>query len=157
VTNEVWSIKLDAAIKECDAHVSRLDRAYILLGDFFPLSPASLSSLDELRIEHVDQFVFRFSRLQDAMGARLFPSVYVLLAGDTGSHPFIDILMTLEKFNVIEDAQKWQFFRDLRNNLAHEYPDSVEESSGTLNLLREKWPEFRTMYLKVKTFAQSHM
>lgn len=157
MTNEIGAIKLDAALKECDTHVARLDRAYTLLGDFFPLSPASLSSLDELRIEHVDQFVFRFSRLQDAMGARLFPSVYILLAGDTGSHPFIDILMALEKFNVIDNAKKWQFFRDLRNNLAHEYPDSVEESSATLNLLREKWPEFRSMYLGVKAFARSHM
>jgi hypothetical protein len=51
VTNEPWPIKLNAALKECDAHVSRLDRVYTLLGDFFPLSPASLSSLDELGIE----------------------------------------------------------------------------------------------------------
>jgi hypothetical protein len=51
VTNELWAIKLDAALKECDTHVVRLDRAFSLLGDFFPLSPDSLFSLDELRIE----------------------------------------------------------------------------------------------------------
>jgi hypothetical protein len=155
VKQEFQRAKLESAVAECDAHLSRLDRGYKLLGAFFPLTPSLLENLDEVRVEQLDQFLFRFAKLQDAMGSRLFPAVDALVSGNAESRPFIDVLMSLEKYRVVENAGPWQEFRELRNNLSHEYPDNFEESAVTLNLLFQKWPQFRGIYTRIRDFAIS--
>jgi len=152
---DLLKVKLQSALKECDSHLARLDRGYGLLGAFFPLSPSALTNLEEIRVEQLDQFLFRFAKLQDAMGARLFPAVDWLISGKTESRPFIDILTSLEKYHVVGSAAAWQEFRELRNNLSHEYPDNVEESAVTLNMLFDRWPSFRGIYSQIRDFAAS--
>jgi hypothetical protein len=98
---------------------------------------------------------FQHGKLQDAMGTRLFPAVDALMSGRTESRPFIDILMSLEKYRVIENVGLWQEFRELRNNLSHEYPDNFEESVVTLNLLFQQWPQFRGIYTRIRDFVIS--
>ena len=149
--------KLESAVGECDSHLARLDRGYKLLESFFPLSVAILENLDDLRVEQLDQFLFRFAKLQDAMGSRLFPAANSLISGKTEASPFIDILMSLEKYRIVEDAKLWQEFRELRNNLAHEYPENFEESVVTLNLLYQKWTQFRGIYMGVREFVISRI
>lgn len=149
--------KLESAVGECDSHLARLDRGYKLLESFFPLSVSILENLDDLRVEQLDQFLFRFAKLQDAIGSRLFPAVNSLISGKTEASPFIDILMSLEKFRIVEDAKLWQEFRELRNNLAHEYPENFEESVVTLNLLYQKWTQFRGIYMGVREFVISRI
>jgi hypothetical protein len=144
--------KLISATTECDSHLARLDRGFKLLGEFFPLTPFSFENLDDVRVEQLDQFLFRFAKLQDAMGSHLFPSVDGLMSGKTESRPFIDILMSLEKYGVIDNAGVWQEFRELRNNLSHEYPENIDESVVTLNLLFKQWPQFRGIYIRVRDF-----
>jgi len=39
----------------------------------------------------------------------------------------IDVLDKLEKLELIEDAEKWMYYRKLRNKLTHEYPSNEEE------------------------------
>ena len=153
---DLQHIKLESAVKECNSHLARLDRSFGLLGEFFPLTPSLLANLDDLRVEQLDQFLFRFAKLQDAMGVRLFPSVDALISGKTEPRPFIDVLMGLEKHGVVESAALWQEFRELRNNLSHEYPDNFEEPVVTLNLLHQLWPQFRTIYIRIRDFAISH-
>ncbi len=155
MNSDLYGIKLESALKECDSHLARLDRGYGLLAAFFPLTPFTLTNLDEVSVEHLDQFMFRFAKLQDAMGSRLFPAVDWLLSGKTESQAFIDILMDLEKHRIIERAASWQEFRELRNNLSHEYPDNVEESVVTLNMLFDRWPGFRGIYSQVRDFVVS--
>jgi hypothetical protein len=155
VKQDFQQAKLESALKECDSHLARLDRGYILLGAFFPLSAAMLANLDEVRVEQLDQFLFRFAKLQDAIGSRLFPTVDWLISGKTEFRPFIDILTSLEKYQVVENAGSWQEFRELRNTLSHEYPENVEESAVTLNLLFEQWPIFRNIYSRIRDFVIS--
>ena len=40
-----------------------------------PLSGGQLAALDDDTVQDLDQFVLRFGRLQDAIGARLLPAV----------------------------------------------------------------------------------
>jgi hypothetical protein len=45
--------------------------------DIFPLTTLSeYQNLSDEEIEHIDQFVYRFQKLQDDMGTKLFKSVY---------------------------------------------------------------------------------
>jgi len=142
--------KIESALKENDTHLQRLDRSRRLLAEFFPLTAETFQALTEEQIEHIDQFIYRFTKLQDSMGTRLLPAVYAWLEADSRPVPFLDILSRLEQLGLLQDASKWQFFRNLRNNLAHDYPESVRQTVGTLNLLFRHIQDLESMYSGVR-------
>lgn len=152
-TDKKILITINSSIKECNSHLSKLTRSYGLIKEFFPLTEEGLKNCSEERIEHLDQFIYRFTKLQDAMGTRLLPSVYTYLKNDTRPVPFIDILSTLEKFEVLTSEIDWQFFRNLRNYLAHDYPESIGQTVLTLNTLYAEWNRMESMYIQVRDYC----
>ena len=94
----------------------------------------------------LDQFLYRFTKLQDCLGLRLIPTLYLLLEPETIARPFIDILNRLEKLGVLTSAEDWQYFRSLRNNLAHEYPERTADIIYAINSLHESWDRFSVLY-----------
>lgn len=149
---EIETIK--SSIKECDSHISKIIRARELLKDCFPLSERIFSNLGEEKIEHMDQLIYRFTKLQDSMGLRLLPSLYEYIEKDYTPKPFLSILKRLEQLEIIPGADVWQFFRNLRNNLAHDYPESIRQTVETLNTLYENIHKFENMYIQVKNYWQ---
>jgi len=143
-------LRIESAIRENDTHLQRLDRAKRLLAEFFPLTTETFQNLTEEQIEHIDQFVYRFTKLQDSMGTRLLPAVYAWLEAESRPVPFLDILSRLEQLGLIEEASQWQFFRNLRNNLAHDYPESAQQTVETLNLLFQHIQELESMYSGIR-------
>lgn len=143
---------IESAVKENDSHLQRLARAKRLLSSFFPLSTSKMPALSEEQIEHIDQFIYRFTKLQDSMATRVLPAIYSWLEGESRPVPFLDILNRLEQLGLIDDTGQWQFFRNLRNNLAHDYPESMEQTVDTLNVLFEKIDLLESMYLKIRDF-----
>lgn len=141
---------IESAIKENDTHLKRIERTKQLLQEFFPISVESFQRLSEEQIEHVDQFIYRFTKLQDSMGARLLPAIYTWLEGVDRPMPFLDILNRLEQLQIIDDVANWQYFRNLRNNLAHDYPESIEQTVETLNFLYNEIEIFESMYYKIR-------
>lgn len=73
-------------------------------------------------IETIDSFIFRFSKMQDTMGEKLFPLVLQMLGEEVRNKPFIDILNRLEQLEFIPSAEEWKKLKELRNNLTHTYP-----------------------------------
>jgi len=144
---------INSALKECDSHLSRLRRSFELLKEFFPLTSESLKQGSDEKIEHLDQFIYRFTKLQDAMGSRLLPSINSYLQGVVRPVPFLDILSNLEKFEVLSSENEWQFFRNLRNNLTHDYPESIEQTAMTLNALIGHWHSMENLYLGVRKYC----
>ena len=148
-------IKLVSAVKECESHRNKLVRCMGLLASFFPLSMESFTALDEMQLEHIDQFIYRFTKLQDAMGIRLYPAIYAIIEQDGRARPFIDMFARLEKYGIVGNANTWQFFRNLRNSLAHEYPESLETTMQTLNILFSRWADFEQFYTLAKEYLDS--
>ncbi|MFW6415025.1 MAG: hypothetical protein ACOCZ2_01800 [Thermodesulfobacteriota bacterium] len=146
---------INSAINENDKHLQRIERCKSLLADFFPLTVQEFQNLSEEQIEHIDQFVYRFTKLQDSMGIRLLPSIYVWFENDSRAKPFLDILNRLEQLEIIEDVSTWQFFRNLRNNLAHDYPESLDQTVETLNLLYSEIKTLEAMYIKIREIWNS--
>ncbi len=140
---------IESAINENDKHLERIRRSKRLLGNFFPLTVESFQDLSEEQIEHIDQFIYRFTKLQDAMGMRLLPSIYAWFENDSRAIPFLDILNRLEQLEIIDNVSTWQFFRNLRNNLAHDYPESLDQTVDTLNLLFSEIETLEAMYIKI--------
>jgi len=146
---------IDSAINENDKHLQRIKRCKSLLANFFPLTVKEFQNLSEEQIEHIDQFVYRFTKLQDSMGIRLLPSIYAWFENDSRVKPFLDILNRLEQLEIIENVTTWQFFRNLRNNLAHDYPESLDQTVETLNLLYREIGSLETMYIQLREIWNS--
>jgi len=96
--------------------------AYKSIENHFPLSGSGFSQITPVEIALFDQFIYRFSKLQDIMGARLFKQLLEALEEDTSGLPFIDILFKMEKLHLLEDARNWIDLRQIRNIVSHEYP-----------------------------------
>jgi hypothetical protein len=94
--------------------------------------------LDDENVSFVDQFIYRFFKLQDLMGNRLFKLILDLVAEPIEGKSFIDILNRLEKLGLIDSVEAWLELRELRNELAHEYPSSLNERLQGINQLVQK-------------------
>ena len=152
--DEVIKLKCASALEECKKHIQRINTALKFLEPLFPLTEEALNALSDEQTAVLDQFLYRFAKLQDCIGLRLIPAVYALLESDTSAHPFIDILNRLEKLGVLTSAADWQYFRSLRNNFAHEYPDRPEDIVHGLNALYASWDKFMMLYMKIAATAK---
>lgn len=151
--DEVIKLKCASALEECKKHTQRLNTALIFLKPLFPLTEDRLDTLSDEQAAVLDQFLYRFAKLQDCIGLRLIPTVYSLLENDTAAHPFIDILNRLEKLNVLTSAEDWQYFRSLRNNFAHEHPERSEDIVNAINALYASWRRFIALYVRLAATA----
>ena len=91
MTNPTHST-IESSIRECTAHIGRMNHGENVLRSSFPLDVNRLEALGENQLAHLDQFIYRFMRLQDSMATRFFPSMYSWLEGPTEPKPFLDVL-----------------------------------------------------------------
>lgn len=145
--------RLEASIRECDRHLQRLEYAYRSLAHLIPVSALQLQNLNEEDIKSLDQYIYRFTKLQDAMGLRLFKSLLETLAEDVERMTWIDRLNRLEKITALPSATRWLELRQLRNKLTHEYEEDTEQQAELLNLLLGVHKEIADIYETMKKFA----
>lgn len=145
--------RLEASIRECDRHLQRLEHAYRSLAQLIPVSALQLQNLNEEDIKSLDQYIYRFTKLQDAMGLRLFKSILETLSEDVEPMTWIDRLNRLEKITALPSATRWLELRQLRNKLTHEYEEESEQQAELLNLLLGVHKEITDIYETVKKFA----
>ncbi len=75
----------------------------------------------------LDQFAYRYTRLQDDMGAKLVPAVLKALGEDVAPMSALDRFARLEQLGWLPSADEWLSLRQVRNQFAHDYPDSPIE------------------------------
>ncbi len=148
---------LKQTLEVCDIHRERLEFATRELEPIFPLTVKRLLTLNDKEIAVLDQMVFRFGKLQDAMGAKLFGQLLELLGEDYQSRPFLDVLNRLEKLELIDDSNEWMRFREIRNSLAHEYPSQNEEKAAGLNNVFESIPQLLHVYQTMKDYITNRL
>lgn len=124
MSESVPQARLTAALWECDRHCAALLEA---LQDWHSRSTPDAQALesDSSLRRLTDQILYRFTKLQDAMGERLIPATLGWLQETYEAWPMRDRLDRLEKLGFL-DVNAWLNWRDVRNRLAHEYPDQVE-------------------------------
>jgi hypothetical protein len=133
----VYKQKVQDNLKESYKHLLRLENAFEALKKNY-LFPVSMDDFKIVldNVEHLaysDQIIYRFSKLQDCMGAKLFKSV-LLYEGENINKPFLDILNQLEAIDII-NVDEWFEIRDLRNEIAHDYEDNDEIAINILNTI----------------------
>ena len=92
--------------------------------------------------------LYRFSKLQDCMGAKLFKSI-LLFQGENINKPFLDILNQLEKMNVI-NVDEWFEMRDLRNSIAHDYESNENIDMSIINAIYKLKNNLTTILNRIK-------
>ena len=123
MNDSVPQARLTAALWECDRHCAALLEA---LKDWHsrPTPDAQALESDSSLRRLTDQILYRFTKLQDAMGERLIPATLGWLREAYEAWPMRDRLDRLEKLGFL-DVNAWLQWRDVRNRLAHEYPDQA--------------------------------
>jgi hypothetical protein len=136
--------KLGVALWEADRHAAALSEA---LADWAAEPALNIDQLehDRLLLRLADQILFRFTKLQDALGERLVPATLQQLAESFEDWSMRDRLERLEKLGylVVDDWLRW---RELRNRLAHEYPDQPELRFAVLKAAIGAAGELATTY-----------
>lgn len=125
--------QIQMIIEECDLHSERLMDASNLVKSYFPLTVAQLNTLSKEQVSYLDQLIFRFSKLQDAIGSKLFPLLVAAIEENSEKMTVIDKLNRLEKAELLPSVKEWQDMRNFRNHLTHEYPRNPELVVKNLN------------------------
>ena len=127
--------RLLTSIQKCRTHLDRIHYASLQIKELFPLTVDRYNDLTGANIGNIDQLVFRFTKLQDELGNNTFRFLLEVLKEDHTGKPFRDILHTLERLQIIDSSDTWLSLRELRNDLAHEYPTMIDETIDKLNYL----------------------
>ena len=148
----IYKIKLTKNLNECYKHLERLNSAFEQLNKKYTF-PIDEQAYDEILnnsqdLAFSDQIIYRFSKLQDTMGAKLFKSL-LLYQGENVNRPFLDILNSLEKLDII-DVEEWFELRDLRNEIAHDYDDMADNIIEVLNTIYKQKLELKKILDKIK-------
>ena len=89
---------------------------------------------DKEKIKTIDAFIFRFIKLQDFMGEKLFKEVLKSVGEYKDNMALIDCLDKMEKLEIITQADQWMNYRIIRNKLTHEYSTNQEEMIAGIQL-----------------------
>lgn len=108
MSNDVLSLRLQDAWRECERNVYHLCCALTSLGSILPMTGERLEYLTDAQAQALDQFIPRFTKLQDAMDSRLFPAILQYLQEQYEERPLLDKLNRLEKLGYIQSAEAWQ-------------------------------------------------
>jgi uncharacterized protein with HEPN domain len=131
----VYEAKLRHLLKEIDTHLLRVNIAFSELAarHEIPFNIASFTRLlsNNMDVAFADQVIYRFSKAQDSMGAKLFKA-FLLYQGENIDKPFLDILNSLEKLNVV-NVDDWFELREIRNEIAHDYDKNALLAMNIMN------------------------
>ncbi|MEA4984192.1 hypothetical protein SDC9_42619 [bioreactor metagenome] len=138
----------------CQKHLQRMEFAYSKISNLFPLNLVQYESISQEELSYFDQFIFRFTKLQDCMGNKLFKYILESLAENTRELSLIDMVAKAEQLNIIESAETWFTLRLIRNKLAHEYPFNTEEILAGLNELHFNFQILLKTWKHTETFMK---
>lgn len=125
--------RLENYFAEALKHIQLIEEAKEVIN----LPIKSYDNLPNIEKFAINALVFRFSKLQDLIGSKIFRSFLEFNKFDTEEKSFLVLLKEIEKEGIV-DIDTWDEFRKIRNNIAHEYPGEEEEALEAVELLVKK-------------------
>lgn len=124
---------IDDLFKECDLHLLALQEAMARCPH--PLTADDFATRNANLVAALDQFAYRFVKLQDVMSVQLFRRFALeVLHEPVESLPVIDILNLLERYGYLPSTLRWQEIREIRNQITHEYRLDPDELIVTIQI-----------------------
>jgi len=99
-------------IESCNVHAEHMSYAQSVFRSVIPLNAKTLEDLSSDQVAYLDQLIYRFTKLQDTIGRKIFPIMLGLMGEDTTDSSFIDKLNKLEKIGALKTKQFWQDLRE---------------------------------------------
>jgi len=147
----IYQQKVFDNLDESYRHLERINDAFSELKKqyLFPIKQQDFDKilLNTQELAFSDQCIYRFSKLQDCIGAKLFKAL-LLHQGENVNRPFLDILNILEGMHII-DVDEWFEIRDLRNEIAHNYENNDNLAKNILNAIYENKNELEQTLLAI--------
>ena len=131
------NLKFTSHKTECLMHIKHLRHALSACKGLQPLDKNKFDHLTMDQMAIFDQMIFRFTKLQDSIGNKLFNLGLSLLGEPVEQMTMLDKLHKLEKFLIISNANHWIEMRELRNEFTHEYPEEDSIKVEAINSLYE--------------------
>ncbi|MBN4082530.1 hypothetical protein JYT13_01845 [Mariprofundus ferrooxydans] len=133
-------------------HIDRANKAYdevVLFAD--DLNLQALDDFDKVKV--IDSFIFRFIKIQDLMGNKLFREILEALGEYQISMSMLDVLDRLEQLELLNSAEQWMDYRNLRNILTHEYPDNRDEILEGIQVALKVFPEIKNIQSDMRVYV----
>ncbi|WP_457560401.1 hypothetical protein [Caminibacter sp.] len=148
----IYKEKLKNIIQEIEIHLKRIDEAFEELQKHlnFPLNENEFEEIqiNKTLLAFADQIIYRFSKAQDTMGAKLFKT-FLLYQGENVDKPFLDILSEFEKLKIL-DIDRWFVLREIRNEIAHEYESIENKAKDIINEIYKNRKYLKEILSKIK-------
>lgn len=119
--------KIERYLAEAHTHIDTIEEALAEI-EKADLTKQPIGELPKLQRFAVEILIFRFAKLQDLLGSRLFRTYLDTMGFVTEGKSFFDLLKELENEGVL-DLDEWAVMRDARNQIAHEYPFEDEDKT----------------------------
>jgi hypothetical protein len=143
-------------LAEAHLHLERIDAAFAALAHSydFLLDEEEFAALlvNPQHVAFADQIIYRFSKAQDTMGAKLFKT-FLLYQGENVDRPFRDILNELEGLHILE-VEGWFILRELRNEIAHHYAGNEQVALRILNGIYTQREMLRGILARLEALAE---
>ena len=152
---DVPLIKLQDAWRECERHVYHLIHALSSISAFRPLTGESIDLLTDEQVQDIDQFILRYTKLQDTMVSRLFTSILNYLYEPVDNRAMLDVLHRLEKLGLIDSTEMWQELRIVRNRFVHDYANDPEKNAAKLNMAFASTIDLYNMLDAIRTWFRN--
>ena len=148
--------KLKKMLLECKKHLDRLKKAHQKIKAHFPLALDTYKELSDDTVAYLDQFLFRFSKLQDTLSQKVFPLLLINLGEEIKRMPFIDRLNRLEELEFLK-ADEWLELREIRNLLTHEYPLEEQDIIEDLNEIVNRYVKLEDIFNAIYRFCEKKL
>ena len=126
--------KLKLHLEESNIHIDRLHDGLNILEQLYPLTTETIEILSLENKDKLDVLAFRFSKLQDLLGTKIFREYLEVLQYPVEDKNFLELLKELDKQKII-DIDIWSEFRGIRNSISHDYPFDEDEKVEAINYL----------------------
>jgi len=149
-------LKFDAAVAACRLHSLVLAEAASRLPATF--SAADMALIDSELRRSLDQAAYRFMKLQDSLGEKVLPGVLSLTLDPLPPEaPFAEKLQRLERLGVLESVDTWRLLREVRNALAHDYPENPALQAAALSRLLEGVADLLALWAGVDRYVSERL
>ena len=130
--------------------ISVLDKQFykidLIVSEIKGLLPITNEDMEDInKIKTIDSFIFRFGKIQDIMGEKLFPAFLEYTQEYNTSMSLLDVLHKLEKLGLL-NTDEWIKIRQIRNIMTHEYPDNDDEIIATISSALEYFEIMKNIY-----------
>ena len=140
-------------VSKVNLHKSRLQLALKEIGEWDSIDSDIFKDFEKIKV--IDTFIYRFIKLQDIIGEKLFK----VFLNDIGEYrdnmSLLDVLDKLEKFEIVDSANRWIEYRKLRNQLTHEYPNNEDEIIDGIKIAIDVYYEIETVLNNIYNYIDS--